>query len=512
MAFSDFIADLKVRWGVHPDGHKTLASGQAIVRMPLPDRLVLPLGQHIGAPARPVVKVGERVLGGQLIAEAPAAVSAPIHAPTSGTVVDIGEYPVPHPAGLAAPAIVIEPDLREETIAFQPLEDPFSVERDEIARRVAAGGIVGMGGATFPAAVKLSLGKRNPVHTLLLNGGECEPYLTCDDRLMREQSAAILDGARLMAYALGASDIVIGIEGNKPEALAGMRLAAAEFPEVVVRSLPARYPMGSEKQLVHFLTGVEVPAGGLSAEVGVVVHNVATAAAVSRLIRTGEPLLRRVVTVSGGAVAKPANVEVALGTLASDVLQFCGGLKGEPARYVMGGPMMGMVLTSVGVPLIKGSSGLLALTAEEINDTDAGPCIRCATCVSACPIGLLPLEMAAHIRSGSPDGAVAIGLKDCIGCGSCSYACPSHIPLSHYFSFAKGTLAAAQRTQLKNEAIKKLTTARQERLEREAREKAEAAARRKAEREAAKARAAEQARAAAQASNTSDSGQGEVTA
>ncbi|MCB1889591.1 MAG: electron transport complex subunit RsxC [Rhodocyclaceae bacterium] len=506
MGFRDLLDSIRLNWGVHPEGHKTLSNACAIEVMPLPDRLVLPLAQHIGAPGRVIVAPGDRVLRGQILAEAAGVVSAPLHAPASGRILDIGDYPVPHPSGLTAPAVILEPDGRDEVVDFVRCEEPLTLSAEEIGKRVAAAGIVGLGGATFPAAVKLSLGRRSPIHTLLLNGGECEPYLTCDDRVMREAPAQVVEGARLMARALGATRIVIGIENNKPEAIAAIQLAALPCAEISVRALPARYPMGSEKQLVEFLTGEEVPAGGLSAEIGVVVHNVGTAAAISHALRSGEPLMSRILTVSGAAVRRPANLRVAIGTPVADVLAHCGGLKREAARLVMGGPMMGMILPGDMVPVVKGSSGILALTADEIPGSDPSACIRCASCVDVCPIGLMPMEMAARIRAGKADTAVDIGLKDCIGCGTCAYTCPAHIPLSHYFSYAKGTLAAAERSRLKNEAVKKLTTARSERLAREAEEKKAAAARRKAERETAKRKAAE-----AAAQDASAGGQ-EVTA
>ncbi|MCB1918060.1 MAG: electron transport complex subunit RsxC [Rhodocyclaceae bacterium] len=491
MGFTELMAGIGLRWGVHPQGHKRLTSECAIEPMVLTERLVLPLAQHIGAPARPLVAPGDRVLRGQRLAESGGVVSSPLHAPTSGRIADIGDYPVPHPSGLSAPAIVLQVDGLDRPIDFEPCPDPHALAPDEIARRVAAGGVVGLGGATFPAAVKLSLGKRSPVHTLLLNGGECEPYLSCDDRTMREQPQAVVDGARLMARALGARSIVIGIESNKPRAIEAVRAAAAIDPAISVRSLPSRYPMGSEKQLVTYLTGAEVPAGGLSAEIGVVVHNVGTAAEVSRVLRSGEPLTHRALTVSGQAISRPANLRVAIGTSVADIFAHCGGLHDEVGRYVMGGPMMGMVLPGTNVPVVKGSSGVLALTAEEAGGGTASPCIRCARCASVCPIGLLPFEMAALIRAGRAEAAVDLGLKDCIGCGSCAYTCPARIPLSHYFSHAKGSLAAAERTRLKNDSIKQLTAARSDRLAREAQQKAEAAARRRAEREAAKRQAAQ---------------------
>lgn len=503
------LARLLNSWGVHPEGRKQLTADTSIARVPLPARLVLPLSQHIGAPARPIVEAGQRVLRNQLIAEAQGAISAPIHAPTSGTILGIAEVPVPHASGLPGPAILLEPDGLDEALPSEEI-DPFSLSGEDISRRVAEAGIVGMGGATFPAAVKLSLGQKTRIPTLILNGGECEPYLTCDDRLMRDRADQVIDGALIILHAIGGSEALIGVENNKPEAIAALQSAAADTPTVKVVAVPSRYPMGSEKQLIEWITGREIPAGGRPADIGVMVQNVGTAAAIHRAIRYGEPLTSRIVTVSGGAVRTPRNVEVRVGTPLSALLDFCGGLKAEAARYVMGGPMMGMSVSSLEIPVIKGSGGLLALLADEVgsqgaDDASAGPCIRCASCVGACPIGLMPLDMAALIKGGELAASVDIGLKDCIGCGTCSYVCPSKIPLVHYFNHAKGELAAQDRARMKQDAIKQLADARTARMEQEAREKAEAAARRKAEREKAKAEAAAKAaakKAAAEASTS----------
>jgi electron transport complex protein RnfC len=344
-----------------------------------------------------------------------------------------------------------------------------------------------MGGATFPSAVKLALGRRVEVGTLVVNGGECEPYLSCDDRLMRERAADVVDGMRIIRHAIGAKEVLCGIEDNKPEALAAMRAAAAPFGEVRIVAVPSRYPMGSDKQLIQVLTGKEVPADGRAADVGVLVHNVGTANAVHRALRRGEPLISRIVTVNGGAVAAPRNLEVPLGAMLSALLEHCDGLVEPAARLVMGGPMMGNPLLSADVPVIKGTSGILALTRAEVEQGRESPCIRCASCVTACPMNLLPLEMSALIRAGELDAAVGWGLKDCIACGSCSYVCPAHIPLAHYFDHAKGELAARERAKMKQEATRQLAEQRSQRMAREAQEKAEAAARRKAERERAKA-------------------------
>jgi len=495
-----FLHNLKApRWGVHPDDHKRPAADAPLRELPLPKRLYIPLQQHVGQPARPIVLVGQTVLKGQLIAEAQGNISAPVHASASGRVVSIGEVTAPHPSGLPLVAIGIEPDGLDTTAKLTIPADPFALSPAELTKLVAAAGVVGLGGATFPSSVKLALGKRSEVTTLIVNGGECEPYLSCDDRVMRDFAASVIDGVRLMMHAMGAREALVGIEDNKPEAIAAMKRASANFPEIKVRPVPARYPMGSDRQLIVTLTGKEVPSDCRAADVGVIVNNVSTANAVHRAIRLGEPLIRRIVTVNGGAVWQPGNILAPIGTLASDLLAFAG-LKSEPARIVMGGPMMGAVLPHAKVPIVKGTSGILAFNEDEIAAPEAGACIRCGTCTSACPMGLLPLEMAAQIRAGSLNGAEALGLADCIACGCCAYVCPSHIPLVQYFSHAKGELSEQSRSRLRNEATKRLAAERVVRLEREAIEKAEAAARRKAERAAQK--AAEAAKSATESKET----------
>ena len=473
----------RLRGGVHPKGQKHLAAEQPIRALPIPAILYVPLQQHIGAGANPVVAVGDRVRKGQLLASNQGMISAPVHAPTSGRVTAIIDHPSSHPSGLPLPTVVLEADGDDRWHDADPPADPCALSPEEISVRVGAAGIVGLGGAVFPSAVKLNLSRRSRVRTLILNGGECEPYLTCDDRLMRERAAQIVTGIRLIQRATGAGRVLIGIENNKPEAIAAMRTAcAATGVEVAV--VPAMYPMGSEKQLIVALTGLEVPAGGRPADIGMLVHNVGTAHAVQQAIELGRPLVSRVVTVSGGAVAAPGNVEAVIGTPVRALFDFCGGWRTEPVRLVMGGPMMGQQLRHLDVPVIKGTSGVLALTAREISRQTEQSCIRCSSCVRACPVGLLPLEMSSRIRAGDLNAAVGYGLKDCIGCGSCSYVCPAHIPLVQYFNYAKGELAARERTKLKQEATRKLADERSARLERIARERAEAAARRKAAKQA----------------------------
>ena len=477
------------RWGVHPDDRKRPAADAPLRTLPPPARLYMPLHQHVGGAARPVVLVGQKVLKGQLLAEAQGNISAPIHAPASGRIAAIGEVTAPHASGLSFTAITIDSDFAGRWIETDTVADPFSLSPEEIVRRTAAAGVVGLGGATFPAAVKFSLGRRLAVNTLIVNGGECEPYLSSDDRIMRDFADQVIDGVRIVMHAIGAGEALVGIEDNKPEAIVVMRQAALAYPEVKIRPVPARYPMGSDKQLIQTLTGKEVPADARAAEVGVLVHNVSTCAAVHKAIRLGQPLVERIVTINGGAVANPGNLFAPLGTFVDELLAYCG-MKQAPARLILGGPMMGTPLLHGKVPLVKGASGILAFDASEAAVPAAGPCIRCGSCTEACPMGLLPLEMAAHIRAGNLDGAVGFSLTDCIACGCCAYTCPSHIPLVQYFSHAKGELAARERAKLRTQAAKRLAEARITRLEREAKEKAEVAARRKAERAAAKARAA----------------------
>lgn len=498
------------RGGVHPEPHKQHTADKPIARGPLPPRLYLPLRQHAGAAAEVIAKVGDKVFKGQVLAISAGSVSAPVHAPTSGSIVAIEDIQVPHPVGLLAPGIVLESD-GEDSFASDHSEhfsdggcigdDPFKENPEVFAKRIAEAGIVGMGGAVFPSAVKLGK-SREKVELVLLNGSECEPYLTADDLLMREWAEDIIDGARLIAYITGAPRSAIGIEDNKPEAIAAISKACAAFADISVKVVPARYPMGSAKQLIHAVTGKEVPSGGRSTDIGVIMHNVATARAISHTLRRGLPLISRVVTVAGGAVKNPQNIEALIGTPMRDLIEQCGGLNHDPARLLMGGPMMGQLIHSLDAPVTKGSSGLLALAKDEVNSSHSSACIRCARCVSACPMGLMPLEIASRAKSDDLDGAQDYGLADCILCGSCAYVCPSHIPLVHYFQYAKGELSVRTAAQRKVDYTRELSESREHRLVREAEikaaEKAAKAAAKKAKAEAAKkAREAKAAAAAA---------------
>lgn len=470
----------RIQGGVHPDARKDLSANPEITYLPLPKRLYLPLRQHAGAEAMPLVKVGDKVLKGQLLAASPSEVSAPIHAPTSGVIVEIGPILAPHPSGLSVTGIVLESDGEDRWIELDAPADPFALSAQVLAERVAQAGVVGLGGAIFPAAVKLKQGAKHEIKTVIINGSECEPYLTTDDRIMRERAADIVDGARLVQHILRAYSIVIAIEDNKPEAIEAMKAASAHYGAIEVMAIPALYPMGSAKQLIFEVTGREVPAGGRSTDVGVLVHNVGTVYAIQQALRYGRPLISRVMTVSGACVKNPSNVEVLIGTPAREAIEFCGGLTSTPAQLMLGGPMMGSVIPSLDIPVIKGATGLLALEQNELPRKEVAPCIRCSRCVDACPMGLAPLEMALFARVDDLDQASTAGLRDCILCSCCSYVCPAHIPLVHYFQYAKGKQDERRTTERKNSYIKQQTEARAARVAAEEAAKAAAKAAKKA--------------------------------
>lgn len=475
-----------IKGGIHPVYNKELSCGQNIKPLPMPSLLVLPLQQHVGAEAITLVEVGSVVKKGQKIAMAPSAMSSTLHAPTSGTVVAIEQRPAPHASGLTQLSVVIKPDGKDKWCDLPPaIEDPFAVTPDEIVKRIADCGIVGQGGAVFPTAVKLGMGNQYKLDTLLLNGAECEPYITCDDRVMREYARDIIDGATIMAHALGVKDIVIAIKKNKPEAIEIMTAAAKDFPNVKVVGVVIQYPIGYAQYLTQAVLGRETPAGKRNAEVGVVVQNVATSLAVQRAVRHGKPLISRVVTVTGTAISSPGNFEVPIGTPIEHLIECSGGFSEQPEHVINGGPMMGFELPSLNAPVVKGCVGVVALGKAEAVTHQEKPCVRCGSCVDVCPIGLSPAEMAMLVRKDRLDDAALLGVEDCIACGSCSWACPSHVPLVQYFNHANGALWTASRQRRKNERIKTMAEARAQRQEIARQEKLAAQAARKASRAAA---------------------------
>ena len=471
-----------IRGGVHPDSFKELSSALPIARVSIPRQLYIPLRQHAGSDAVPVVRVNDQVLKGQLIARAGEGLSAPVHAPTSGVISFIGPIIAAHPSGMKASGIVIDTDLKDTPVTQTVDANPFERSPEALAASIAEAGIVGMGGAAFPAAVKLTKASASPIETLIINGGECEPYLTADDRLMRERAKKVVLGARLIRYIAGVKRIAIAIEDNKREAITAMDNASRDYDYIDIKVVPSRYPMGSAKQLIQAITRREVPAGGRSSDIGVLMHNVATACAIAECLTEYKPLISRIVTVSGGAIVRPQNLEALIGTPVRHLIEHCGGLTENPARLILGGPMMGQVMPSQDVPLIKGAAGVLALLENEITRKTESPCIRCSRCVSACPMGLLPLEMSIHARAQEFEAANDYGLKDCILCGSCAYVCPSHIPLVHYFQYAKGELSYSRAKQQRAEYTRSLSEAKRLRKEKEAAEKAAAKAAAKAKR------------------------------
>lgn len=482
-----------IRGGIHPIYRKELASEEAIRPIPIPAKLYLPLQQHVGAAAVPVVSVGDLVRKGQLLAKSGGNMSAPIHAPTSGRIIEIGDYLAPHASGLPQATLILATDGKDEWAELPaPIEDPFAATPEEIVKRVAESGIVGQGGAVFPTSVKLAMSKQYKLDTLLLNGAECEPYVTSDDRVMREYAHEMVDGARIMAHALGVPNIIIAIKKNKPQAIEIVTEAARAYPEIKVTGVKIQYPIGYAQYLTQAVTGRETPAEHRNAEVGVITQNVATAVAVQRAVRFGRPLLSRVVTVTGTAIRKPANLEVLIGTPVSELVGQCGGFVTEPRYLINGGPMMGYLLPGIEAPVVKGCAGIVAMTPEETIEHSPTPCVRCGACINVCPIGLAPAEMAMLIRKDRLEDAAKLGVRDCIACGSCAWACPSHIPLLQYFNHANGALWTADKQKRKNDRLKALAEAKQLRLEKAKQERLAAAAARKAQAQAAPATATEE--------------------
>ena len=462
--------------GLHLPDEKALSNSVPIDTLPLPPRLVIPLAQHIGTPARPCVQVGERVRKGQLIGEPDGYVSAAVHASSSGTVVSVEPRPVPHPSGLSAPCVVIETD-GEDTWADlpQPLTDYVHLDPAVVRERVRWAGVVGLGGASFPTSVKLNPGPDRRLKTLIINGAECEPYITCDDRLMRERPARILEGVRILRHLAQAERVLIGIEDNKGAAISAMvqALAASDMRELAtVVAIPTLYPSGGERQLIRVLTGLEVPTHGIPAEIGILCQNVGTTAAVADAVIRGRPLISRVVTVTGRSVAAPRNLEVPLGTPASALIAHCGGYRRPPRKLVCGGPMMGFELFDAEVPVTKAANCLLALTPAEA--PDPGPalaCIRCGRCAEACPVRLLPQQLYWHARAKDLDRAQEYNLFDCIECGCCAAVCPSHIPLVQYYRYAKTEVWTREQERRRAEQARQRHQARLSRLERQAQER-----------------------------------------
>src|SRR5512143_1648204 len=431
------------RHGVHPPEHKELTASKPIRRMRYPSEVVIPLRQHAGKPATLVVREGDHVLRGDVLGEADGFVSAPVHASATGRVVEIGLWPHPDGSMDTAVRIAVEP--------FSPqMPRPRLVPRwenltsEQIVRAVQQGGVVGLGGAAFPTHVKLAPPRDLSVETIILNGAECEPYLTTDHRIMVEYSERVHLGARIMMKTLGAKRVVIGVESNKPDAIAALERTRPTDVDITVLPLTVKYPQGAEKMLIKTVTGREVPSGKLPVSLGVLVQNVGSAASIAEIFETGLPLVERIVTVSGPGVRRPSNLIVPVGTKLGDLLEMCGGLTEDAEEIIFGGPMMGVAQSNLEVPIVKGTTGVVVLTKAETNPPASYPCIRCGSCLEACPVFLNPSVLADLARKGRYAEIEEMHLLDCMLCGSCSFVCPSKIPLAQMFQASKTALRKRQ--------------------------------------------------------------------
>jgi electron transport complex protein RnfC len=423
--------------GVHPRESKELTANKPIERAHLPKRVITPLSQHIGAPAKAEVNIGDEVKRYQLIGSPPGFVSAPVHASISGKVIAISDFL--HPSGRMIPSIVIESDGKDEALPLEDNPEYLNLAPDEIKGLIRDAGIVGLGGAAFPSSVKLSPPKEKPIDTVILNGAECEPYLTADHRLMVEHPEEIVNGLKVIMRALGVSKGFIGIEGNKPDAIKAMKDATLGEGSINVRELTVKYPQGAEKMLIKAITDREVPPkGGLPMDVGVVVHNVGTALAIYEAVRYKKPLIERVVTVTGRGVREPKNLMVRIGMMLSELLEDCGGLVDGAVKIIVGGPMMGFAQWSLDVPVVKGTSGVLVQTEEEFFPSEEYfACIRCGRCIDVCPMGLNPSMLSILSEKGHYEEAKEYNLFDCFECGSCAFICPSKRPIVQFIRLAK---------------------------------------------------------------------------
>lgn len=456
--------------GIHPPARKEYTSQKPIGRLSLPERLYVPLRQHIGVAGALLVQKGQRVLKGQPLTAADSAMAVPVHAPTSGLVLAIEPHIAPHPSALPEPCVVIEPDGLEEWRPRHGL-NLLEADRSILLKRIQQAGIAGMGGAGFPTHLKS--GGSAGIDYLIINAVECEPYISADDVLMQEYATTIVKGIDILCQLLSPAAVLIGIEDDKTEAIAAMQAACSQRDHYLVRVVPAKYPSGGEKQLIQLLTSKEVPAGRRPLDIGIVMQNVGTAFAIAQAVLEDIPLISRIVTVTGETLSQPQNMHALIGTPVGALLDACGFAPEQQQRVIMGGPMMGFTLPSLSVPLVKTSNCILAPTQQELpaanNEMD---CIRCGACAEVCPATLLPQQLLWYSKAKDQDKLKEYNLADCIECGACAYVCPSEIPLVHYYRVAKAEIREQTRDELKAEQAKARFEARNERLEKEKQERA----------------------------------------
>jgi electron transport complex protein RnfC len=440
--------------GVHPPGSKTLTSDRPIKKAFIPKRVTTPLSQHTGSPADPSVAVGDSVKVGSLIGRATGFVSSPVHASISGKVARIAYSATPTSARVLS--IIIESQDEDQDFKPAPRANIESLSKEELLNIIKDAGIVGLGGAAFPAHVKLSPPKEKRIDSVILNGAECEPYLTCDHRLMMEKTTEILKGLEIIIKVLEAKDAYIAIEDNKLSAIYAMEKALAgsegrglrdaakihhPSPRIKVVPLKTKYPQGAEKQVIKAVLDRDVPAGGLPMDVDCVVQNVGTAFAIYEAVCLGKPLIERCITITGSCVKEPMNIWVRIGTVLSDLETFLGGFAKEPAKVIVGGPMMGLAQYTLDIPVIKGTSGVVFLSKDEVERFEESVCIRCGKCLEACPMGLAPTTLMHRVKKENFEEAKELGVQNCYECGACAYACPAKIPLLDYMKFGKSKLA-----------------------------------------------------------------------
>jgi len=456
--------------GIHPPQQKSLSNSASITRLPLPDKLIVALKQHIGANGKLLVEKGQHVLKGQPLTAPAANWSVPVHAPSSGVVTDIAPMPSAHPSALPELSVIIEPDGKDEWVALNKNKNPAELSHDELINIIHQAGISGMGGAGFPTYVKADT--KQPIEFLIVNAVECEPYITADDVLMREHAKEVIQGIEIMQQLLNPTLCIVGIEDNKPEAIAAMKQAAEHNSKIIIQTVPTIYPSGGEKQLIKLLTNREVPSIGIPADIGILVHNTGTLFAVQQAVYEGKPLIERIVTVTGNTIHKPGNVWALLGTEIKHLLD-CQGFSPVPQQsVVMGGPMMGFTLPTVRIGIVKTTNCILAPDHKEL--AEPGPekaCIRCSACADACPASLLPQQLQWFAKSKEYDKLQEHNLFDCIECGACAYVCPSEIPLVQYYRVAKVEIKEQQADKIKADRAKERFDARKERLDREQEER-----------------------------------------